>query len=235
MKTHKKLTSAERILLAAWKKEGLSNIICAKRLRRAVSTIGRELKRNRIRVSIGNKTQDYIYEPNHAQFVSESKKQNAWLAKQPLKNKKIYAYVLEKLKESWSPEQIAGRLRKIDHPDDPSWHICMETIYQFIYKEKSDKTKLGIKQESILNKKLKGRERQIVTVTDNEKPLYEYLRRKQKRRRKLSPVPYERPYQAVSCRGLLTPLKSSNNLRIVSNAWRKAPLVSSLSGTKLNS
>jgi hypothetical protein len=34
----------------------------------------------------------------------------------------------------------------------------------------------------------------------------------------LSPVPYERPYQAVSCRGLLTPLKSSNNLRIVSNA-----------------
>jgi hypothetical protein len=51
----------------------------------------------------------------------------------------------------------------------------------------------------------------------------------------LSPVPYERPYQAVSCRGLLTPLKSSNNLRIVSNAWRKAPLVSSLSGTKLNS
>jgi len=31
----------------------------------------------------------------------------------------------------------------------------------------------------------------------------------------LSPVPYERPYQAVSCRGLLTPLKSSNNLRIV--------------------
>jgi transposase-like protein len=51
----------------------------------------------------------------------------------------------------------------------------------------------------------------------------------------VSPVPYERPYQAVSCRGLLTPLKSSNNLRIVSNAWRKAPLVSSLSGTKLNS
>jgi hypothetical protein len=34
----------------------------------------------------------------------------------------------------------------------------------------------------------------------------------------LSPVPYERPYQAVSCRGLLTPLKSSHNLRIVSNA-----------------
>ena len=51
----------------------------------------------------------------------------------------------------------------------------------------------------------------------------------------VSPVPYEKPSQAASCRGLLTSLVSSNNLRIVSNAWRKAPLVSSLSGTKLNS
>jgi hypothetical protein len=35
-----------------------------------------------------------------------------------------------------------------------------------------------------------------------------------------SPVPYGRPRQAASCRGLLTPLVSSNNLRIVSSAWR---------------
>lgn len=46
MKTHKKLTSTERTLLAAWKKEGLSNKKCGRRLGRDVSTIGRELKRN---------------------------------------------------------------------------------------------------------------------------------------------------------------------------------------------
>src|ERR687895_1998134 len=51
----------------------------------------------------------------------------------------------------------------------------------------------------------------------------------------LSPVPYEKPYQAASCRGFLTPIGSLNNVRIVSNARRKAPLVSSLSGTRLNS
>lgn len=42
---------------------------------------------------------------------------------------------------------------------------------------------MGIKQRSILDKSLAGKE--IVTVTDHQKPLYEYLRRKQKRRRKL--------------------------------------------------
>jgi hypothetical protein len=46
-----------------------------------------------------------------------------------------------------------------------------------------------------------------------------------RRRSLLSPVPYEKPCQAASCRGLLTPLVSSNNLRIVSNARRKALLV----------
>ncbi len=94
--------------------------------------------------------------------------------------------MIEHLKEGWSPEQIAGRLKFVDHPDDFSWHICMETIYQFIYKKKTDQTRAGIKQQSILNKKLLGKEKNIITVTDNERPLWEYLRRKQVRRRKRS-------------------------------------------------
>jgi cellulose biosynthesis protein BcsQ len=39
----------------------------------------------------------------------------------------------------------------------------------------------------------------------------------------LSPVPYEKAYQAASCRGFLTPIGSLNNIRIVSNARRRAP------------
>jgi transposase, IS30 family len=89
------------------------------------------------------------------------------------------------LKDGWSPEQIAGRLKEVEHPTDQSWHICHETIYVHIYKEKTDATKLGLQQQSILDKRLAGKEKQLVTVTDHEKPLYEYLRRKQKRRRKL--------------------------------------------------
>jgi IS30 family transposase len=89
------------------------------------------------------------------------------------------------LRQGWSPEQIAGRLKFVDHPNDSSWHICQETIYAFIYKEKTDETKQGIQQRSILDKRLTGKEKTVITVTDHDKPLYEYLRRKQKRRRKL--------------------------------------------------
>jgi IS30 family transposase len=112
------------------------------------------------------------------------RKQNAWLAKQPLKSKKIYSYVLKYLEMGWSPEQIAGRLRYQDHPRDSTWYISHEAIYQFIYKEKTDETKRGILQQSILNKKLRGKERKVVTVTNNTQPFYEFLRRKQKRRQK---------------------------------------------------
>ncbi len=183
MKKHKKVTATERERLSAWKKEGLSNIACAKRLSRSVSTIGRELKRNRSRVSIGDNDWDYVYEPTHAESVAQARKRNAWFAKVPLKNKKVYAYVLEKLKDGWSPEQIAGRLKTVEHPDNPAFHICHETIYQFIYKEKTDRTKQGLLISRILDKRL-PEATTAATVTDHQKPLWEYLRRKQKRRRK---------------------------------------------------
>jgi len=177
---HKKLTQSERELLSRRKKEGLSNYDCAKRLSRHVSTIGRELKRNKIRVSVG-KDWEVIYEPLHAQAVAEDRRQNAFNAKQPLKNKNIYSYVLTYLRQGWSPEQISGRLRKVDHKGEPDWQICMETIYQFIYKKKTDKTKLGQQQEVDGRKK---KVKTLITVTDCERPLWEYLRQKQKRRRK---------------------------------------------------
>ena len=181
---HTKITKTERELLSQWKKVGVANKECARRLNRSVITIRRELKRNRTRVQIDANNWEYIYEPIHAHHVAMERKQHAFSAKQPLKNKKIYAYVLEHLRGGWSPEQIAGRLKNVDHPDDKSWHISHEAIYAFIYKKKTDETKQGIKQKSILDKRLFGKEKQLLTVTDANRPLWEYLRRKQKRRRK---------------------------------------------------
>jgi IS30 family transposase len=142
----RKLTKTERILIAQLKNKGYSNKRIAKVLERSVSTIGREIKRNSFKGK--------FYEPLHAQARTETRKKRAWEAKQPLKDPKIYAYVLKKLRESWSPEQIAGRLRH-NHPKDKSWWICHEIIYQFIYHP-----------------------------NNKDKVLWEYLRRKQKRRRK---------------------------------------------------
>lgn len=181
---HTKLTKPERVLLSEWKNQGLSNIECGKRLGRDKSTIGRELRRNKTKVRVGKYT-EVIYEPHHAQFVTDQRKQKAFNAKQPLKSKKIYGYVLDHLRCGWSPEGIAGRLRKEDHPDDPSWWICHETIYAFIYKEKTDLTKQGLISQSLLDKRL-GCHNQAITVTDFDRPLYEYLRRKQTKRRKRS-------------------------------------------------
>lgn len=181
MKTHTKLTGTERALLASWKQQGLLNSECAKRLGRHVSTIGRELRRNRVRVGVDGDW-EYIYEPLHAQFVSGERKKNAWFAKHPLKNKKVYSYVLTKLRSSWSPEQIAGRLKHL-HPYAPSWHICHETIYQFIYKEKTDKTKQGVLIDRLWDKR-KSTGTTVATITDYDRPLYEYLRRKQTKRRR---------------------------------------------------
>jgi len=179
---HKKITEPERVLLSKWKKKGISNIVCAERLGRHKSTIGSELRRNSTQVWTG-KSNEYIYEPAHAQFVALERKQKAWSVKQPLKNKKVYAYVIDHLRSGLSPEQISGRLRFEDHSDDSSWWICHETIYQFIYKEKTDLTKPGLISASLLDQRLITHN-QAVTVTDFDRPLYEFLRRKQTKRRK---------------------------------------------------
>jgi IS30 family transposase len=177
---HNKFTETERKLLGQWIKEEIAKKEVARRLNRDIRTIQRELKRNQTRVSVG-KDWEVIYEPIHAQAVAMERKQQAFLAKQPLKNKNIYSYVLKHLRMGWSPEQISGRLREVDHKGEPDWQICMETIYQFVYKKKTDQT--GIRQL----REPDGRKRQTktaVTVTDVSQPLYEYLRRKQVRRRK---------------------------------------------------
>ena len=180
---HKKITKTERELLSQWKNEGLSNIKCAERLGRDKSTIGRELTRNKTRVNVGKNDWQIIYEPLHAHSVAMDRKQKAFGAKHPLKNSDVYSYVLNNLRGGWSPEEISGRLREQDHKGDPHWQICMETIYQFIYKEKTDQTKIRQQQE------VDGRKRKkqtLVTVTEANRPLYEFLRRKQKKRRKKS-------------------------------------------------
>lgn len=181
---HKKLTKTERELLGHWKKEGLSNIECGKRLGRDKSTIGRELTRNKTRVNVGRNNWEIIYEPFHAHSVAMDRKQKAFHAKHPLKNPDVYAYVLENLRGGWSPEEISGRLREQDHKGDPHWQICMETIYQFIYKDKTDVTKQGLHQKGILDKSQRSKEKRLITITDKDRPLYEFLRRKQTRRRK---------------------------------------------------
>jgi IS30 family transposase len=52
-------------------------------------------------------------------------------------NSKLMEEVESRIRKDHSPEQIAGRL-KLDHPEDTSWHISHETIYQHIYARIND-------------------------------------------------------------------------------------------------
>lgn len=158
----RKLVKEDRILIAQWKKAGYSNIRIAQLLGRSVSTIGREIERNSFK-SLNRS----VYEPLHAQGRAERNKEKAWKVKHPLKNPWLYAHVLDKLRDGWSPEQIAGRL-KLEHPDNPSWHIGVETIYRFIYK-KENKNKAWweyLRRKQARRRKRSGRKSQRVRITD---------------------------------------------------------------------
>jgi transposase, IS30 family len=70
------------------------------------------------------------------------------------KHTALRAYVEQRLHDGWSPEQIAGRLPK-DHPNNPAMRISHETIYAYVYAPEQAELKL-----------------------------WEYLPRKQKKRKK---------------------------------------------------
>lgn len=89
-------------------------------LGRSPSSVSREIKKN-------NPMERKRYTPRlaHARAkltLSERRKIDR------LKNSEIKSYVLEKLELRWSPEQIAGRLKK-----EKGYKISHEAIYQFVY------------------------------------------------------------------------------------------------------
>jgi len=124
------LTEEERDSLATFRAQGLGVRACARELRRGVSTVSEELKRGSMASG------EYV--AIRAQRLSQDRRSNRQ-EREALKNPWLYAYVLDKLRDGWSPEQITGRLRK-ENPDDRSRHLSPETIYLFIYApEQADK------------------------------------------------------------------------------------------------
>ena len=156
MKTHKKFTPQERDLLASYLASGKSKRECSRLLNRPLKTIKAEVKRNGSWVKDRYGEMVFVYIAISAQAKARRRQLNSAYNKQPLKNPKVYGYVTGHLRKGWSPEQIAGRLKR-KHTDDDTWHICHETIYEWIFDQPPNQT---------------------------EKQWFEYLRRKQKKRRK---------------------------------------------------
>lgn len=115
-----KITPEERDEIAVLLATKTSFRTIAKMLGRSVSSISEEVKRN------GRNGQ---YAALLAQELSDQRN-TASRRNNPLKSAAIYAYVYEKLRGGWSPEQIAGRLKR---NNGNKRVICHETIYQYIY------------------------------------------------------------------------------------------------------
>lgn len=114
------INSQERDQIGVLSAAGFSQRAIARKLGRSFSSINYELHHN---------CQNGEYHPIQAEYLSrernqKSRKTNA--AKDP----GIYYYVIDKLRSGWSPEQIAGRLRKKNHGRTIISH---ETIYQYVY------------------------------------------------------------------------------------------------------
>lgn len=103
---------------------GMSIRKIAAELDRSPSTISRELKRNTVSTTRG-------YLPHTAHRLSVQRRARPRSAK-VIANSELLAYVQEKLKKKWSPEQISNRMTK-DFPDRPEMRVSTETIYQAIY------------------------------------------------------------------------------------------------------
>lgn len=146
MEKYNHLTLAERDVITTmlFEKHTLGEI--AKSLGRSKSAISRELKRNS-----SSEYKLYLSHRAHGRAVQRRKKAST---RPRLKNSRILSYVTSKLKEGWSPEQIAGRIC-IDHK---GLSISHEAIYQYIYHPGTEGRKdlIGCLRRAHRKRKTKG-------------------------------------------------------------------------------
>ena len=121
---YKRLTNIERENISRGLAQHKSIREIAKWIMRYPSTVSREIRRNR-----GKSSYRAFSASQWAKTTAASRK----LGKSKLaKQDRLRSYVIEKLKEEWSPKEISERIR-IEYPKDTAMAISHEAIYQYIY------------------------------------------------------------------------------------------------------
>jgi IS30 family transposase len=117
-RSYEQLSLEDRCEIARLSANGSSVRQIAAALDRSPSTISRELKRN-LGAQVG-------YKPSYAQQQTRARR---WKGSRLERNDSLRAAVIERLASGWSPEQIAGRLKR----EQRRKVISYESIYRFIY------------------------------------------------------------------------------------------------------
>ena len=120
--TYRQLTSEERYMLAALRRQGFNQSRIARTLGRHRSTVGRELRRNSTRA-------DGRYRASTAQERTNGRRSRS--RRNQRFSAQDFALVEELLCRQWSPEQVAGHLRRTGQLS-----ISHETIYRHVWRDK---------------------------------------------------------------------------------------------------
>lgn len=120
---YRHLSATERGQIQALNSQGYSKGKIALALHRDVSTISRELRRNG----------EGGYEAQRAQRLYVERRE-ACVRGRSLDDPLLRGFVLQKLAEAWTPDQISGRLW-LAYPGQPRMRISCETIYRNLYED----------------------------------------------------------------------------------------------------
>jgi transposase, IS30 family len=122
---YKRLTFVEREEISRQIASGSSLRVIATSLRRAPSSISREVRQTGV---VERKYYRAIYAHQHSNTTRHKRRKNRKLDN----NIPLRTFILQYLAKNWSPEQIAKRLI-ILYPDDMNMRVSHETIYSYLY------------------------------------------------------------------------------------------------------
>lgn len=140
--SHIQFTRDTRVELAAFLNAGKSQNECAQLLGMHRTTVCLEINRN--------KDADGVYRGARAHTRYLERRKEAKKKEKRIENdRKLRRHIIHKLRSYWSPEQIAGRLRRLR----TQTLICHETIYSFIYTKRPDLVKYLRRQKNKYRRK----------------------------------------------------------------------------------
>ena len=128
MSKYTQLSLDERILLSFYKEQGRLQNEIARLMKRSESTISRELKRN-------SNQNGYVAATAHKRSLARCA-QISRIDQHPL----LAKFIIERLQENWTPEQVSGRLKTFPEADIP--YVNHESIYQWLYQPTQKKRNL---------------------------------------------------------------------------------------------
>lgn len=125
--SHHQFTRDTRVGLAILLNAGKNQIQCSHILGISRTNVCLEINRN--------KDADGVYRGGHAHKRALERRRKAKQPERKIENdRKVRRYIVRKMKLLWSPEQIAGRLKRMAGRTI----LCHETIYAFIYEKRPD-------------------------------------------------------------------------------------------------